>query len=242
MLLHGWGRSLDDFAPFCHELATADNSPWVVRFDLPGFGSSPAPDAALSTNGYAQLIAAAIREVQAGMPILDGVRLIVIGHSLGGRVGLALSGLASADLGLKGLLLSGVPFFRASAGVARPHLMFRAARSLHRIGLIPESRMEKFRRRYGSADYANSRGVMREALVGIVNEDYAPLLTKVDVPVLLLWGEGDQAAPLEVAQRAVAMRPDLISLTKVPGDHFVAIKSPGILLDGVRALIERIEN
>lgn len=37
---------------------------------------------------------------------------------------------------------------------------------------------------------------MRETLVKVVNDDISDLLPKMDMPVLLVWGDQDEATPL----------------------------------------------
>jgi pimeloyl-ACP methyl ester carboxylesterase len=48
---------------------------------------------------------------------------------------------------------------------------------------------------------------MRDTLVRLVNEDYRDLLPAIDVPVELVWGAGDTAAPLEMAREAAGLLP-----------------------------------
>lgn len=237
VLLHGWGRSMGDFSAFC-SLVPGDG-PWVARFDLPGFGSSPRPESAFGSSGYAKVVSGAIRQVVSQMPNPDQVRVIAVGHSLGGRVALALSAEDSLGFDLAGVVISGVPLLRSEMRAGKPKLAFRIARSLSRARLLPDSTMDRFRSKYGSTDYRNSDGVMREVLVRLVNEDYTQMLEGLKVPLEMLWGQDDKAAPAEMAERAALISSELIELQIVPGDHFVAITSPGILLDSVGKLVQR---
>ncbi len=56
-------------------------------------------------------------------------------------------------------------------------------------------RMERARRRHGSADYLAAQGVMRDVLVRLVNERYEDTLAAVQCPVELVWGDDDQRRP-----------------------------------------------
>jgi pimeloyl-ACP methyl ester carboxylesterase len=90
--------------------------------------------------------------------------------------------------------------------------------------------MEKKRQQYGSADYRNASGVMRDILVATVAEDYLDDATKVVAPVTLVWGELDQPAPLEAATRSLDYFPNA-SLRVVTGaSHLLE----GTLKDEVR--------
>ena len=76
----------------------------------------------------------------------------------------------------------------------------------------------------------------------VVNEDYAEILIGMKIPVNLLWGIDDAIAPLKVAEQSVLLCPEKIQLNKVQGDHFLAITSPGVLLDSVLDLVRRTSN
>lgn len=196
----------------------------------------------MGSREYAALAGEAIAQVVAEMPEPNAARIIVIGHSFGGRVALCLSALDPAEVDLAGLVLTGVPLLRSPEFVRKPKLKFRAARFLSKYGLISEGRMERLRSRYGSTDYRNAVGVMREVFVRVVNEDYTEILRDMKIPVNLLWGIGDSTAPLKVAERSVLLCPEQILLNKLPGDHFLAITSPAVLLDSVLDLVRRTSN
>ncbi|HAH95005.1 MAG TPA: alpha/beta hydrolase, partial [Dielma fastidiosa] len=44
-------------------------------------------------------------------------------------------------------------------------------------------------------------------LVQVVNEDLTPVLEKIKVPVLLIWGECDDQTPLWMGQKMEALMP-----------------------------------
>lgn len=117
----------------------------------------------------------------------------------------------------------------------KPALRFRVARAMHRLGLLSEARMEAARRRHGSADYRAADGVMRGVLVAALQESYDDVLTRVRVPVDLVWGEDDTAAPLAGAE-ALRDRLSGAELVVVPGaGHLTPTTAP----DALRAAIER---
>jgi pimeloyl-ACP methyl ester carboxylesterase len=197
--LHGWGRRGRDFAK---ALAGLDH----VTFDLPGFGASPAPEEAMGAEGYARVLAPAIAEV-ADRPLL-------VGHSFGGRVALALA--AATPDRCAGLVLTGVPLLRI-ATAPQPSLGYRLARWANRRGLLADDAFERLRTRRGSADYRAASGVMRAVLVTAVNESYEELLRRLQVPVALIWGEDDREVPVEVARRAQQLLGGPVSLEIVAG-------------------------
>jgi len=200
--LHGWARSRNDWSA---SLSGFD----ALALDLPGFGAAPAPESGWSTAEYAAFVADVLAELD---------RPVLVGHSFGGRVAVHLA--ASRPELIRGLVLTGVPLYRSSASGSKPPLAYRLGRWAHRKGLIPEARMEALRQKHGSADYRNAQGVMREVLVKSVNEDYGDQVAAIaatDVPVRLVWGEGDTAAPPWMAEKALATLGPRATLTVVPG-------------------------
>lgn len=198
---HGWGRSRRDWEPVLHDLD-------AVAFDLPGFGTTRAPDTAWTTLDYAQALLA-------GLP--EGETRILAGHSFGGRIAVQMAALAPEKV--RALVLTGVPLLRRNTG-GKPKFGYRVARWLHAHKLLGDARMEAYRQRYGSADYRAAVGVMRTIMVSAVNEDYADQLRAIaeaGIPVAMVWGAADTEVPVAVAQAAHEILGENADLTIVAG-------------------------
>lgn len=221
LALPGWMRTRSDFQAV---LAGAPS----VALDLPGFGGAvPEPPEAWGAADYAVAVA----------PVLADMadEVVVVGHSFGGRVAVHLA--ASHRDRVVGLVLTGVPLLkRSDRPPTRAPLPFRVARALHRRGVVSDARMERMKRAHGSADYRAASGVMRDVLVRVVNETYEAQLAAISAPVELVWGADDDAAPVQVAERAAALLARS-NLTVVPGvGHFLPVRRPDVL----REAIERV--
>ncbi len=202
LALHGWGRSGADLVDVLEGTS-------AVALDLPGFGASPPPDEALGATGYASVVA----------PILEEMadRVVVFGHSFGGRVAVALA--AAYPQRIAAMVLCGVPLLRLRAP-SQPSFRYRLVRWANRRGFVSDDRMERIRRRRGSADYRAAQGVMRDVLVRVVNETYEEELQALACPVHLLWGADDTEAPVAVAYAArdlLASAGVQVTLEVVPG-------------------------
>ena len=184
--LHGWGRSRRDFAE------VASQRPGMSP-DLPGFGSSVQPPGAMGSSGYATVVLEAITEWT------GSDRVVLVGHSFGGRVALQIA--ATAPHSVSGLIIAGTPLFRNHTS-RKPPLWYRSVRKLNKLGLASDARLDSARKRYGSADYLAATGVMREIFVKVVNESYETELAEVRCPTAFVWGRSDTAAPVEDARRA----------------------------------------
>jgi pimeloyl-ACP methyl ester carboxylesterase len=222
LALHGWARTGADFAA---SLGSID----ALALDLPGFGASPAPPERMGAAGYARLVA----------PVLDacGPGVVVVGHSFGGRVAVALA--EAEPERVRALVLTGVPLVRIRPP-GRPPWSFRAARIGNRLGLVPDEQMESLRRRRGSADYRAATGVMREVLVTVVNESYERELAGLTVPVRMVWGSDDRETPPVVAERAREILEAAgvpVVLDVVPGaGHLLPLEHP----DAIRRAVEAV--
>ncbi len=215
LALHGWARSHRDFdpvfAPTGTEVAAQPliGAVSAVGPDLFGFGSTPPPPEPWGSDGYARHLLPLFEE--------DGVlaeRVIIVGHSFGGRVAVRLQRLVPDRI--ERMVLSGVPLLDRGDRRSHPPTPYRLIRRLHTLGLIGADRMEAARNRYGSRDYREAQGVMRGVLVASLGEQYAEDMATIGCPVQLVWGEQDTEVPLEVAVRAQGIFPRA-TLTVLPG-------------------------
>ena len=219
LALHGWRRTHRDFDAV---IGTLD----AVALDLPGFGASPPPPEGWGGAEYAKAVTAVL-------PAMAD-RIVVVGHSFGGRVAVHLA--AAEPDRIAAVILTGVPLLRPPGTPnKKPALAFRIGRALHARRLLPDERMEALRQKYGSEDYRLATGVMRAVHVRAVNETYEETLQQITCPVELVWGDLDTTAPLAVAETAAKLLAD-VQLTVVPGaGHLVPLTAP----DALTAAIER---
>ncbi|WP_298442555.1 alpha/beta fold hydrolase [Ferrimicrobium sp.] len=218
VFLHGWRRDLHDWSKVI-ELLRDDLS--ILALDLPGFGDSPEPLTALNSVGYAQAVAEVIREWRhdAGVG-----RVVVVGHSFGGRVAIELASVVAPEL-VDEIVLIGVPIIRPESQ-ARSPWGYRLIRSLAGMGVVSKERLERARQRYGSDDYRQARGVMRQIFVEVVKEEYLDHLLLVQRPIWMLWGTLDQACPVALARQA-ASASSWATLKVLDGvHHLVPLEDP----------------
>jgi len=229
LALHGWRRTHGDFAASLGP--RAEGGPLAcLAPDLPGFGATPEPPAVWGSPQYAEAVAGLLDGSDGPSP--EG-GVVVVGHSLGGRVAVHLA--AERPELVAALVLTGAPLMPSGRGRARAPVSFRAARALHRVGLVGEARMEAARQRHGSADYRAARGRMRDILVRIVNERYEEALAALRCPVELVWGDDDGDAPLPVAEAIRAAVPGARLTVCHGAGHLTPLTVP----EAVRAATER---
>lgn len=189
LLLHGWGGSIQTMRPIADILKGKCR---VVALDLPGFGKSDIPKVPWNSYDYALCIKKFIDKLG-----LDDI--VLFGHSHGGRISIVLSAMYGSVVE-KLILID-------SAGIIpkkRPKYYFKvySFKLFKKIYLLfskgdsREQKIEKFYNKFGSADYRESQGVMRQTMVRVIHDNLAPLLPDIKVPTLLIWGENDQDTPL----------------------------------------------
>lgn len=218
--LHGWRKSHTDLS-----LVTAGFD--AIALDLPGFGASPEPAEVWGARDYA----AAVIKVLETLP----EPVVILGHSFGGRVAVCVAA-ERPDL-VKALVLTGVPLIRRVATAKSP-LAFRLAKFANKIGLLSDERMERERRKRGSADYRAATGVLRDIFVKLVNESYIDELPKVTCPVVMVWGENDTEARLAQAQEANSLFLDSQLVVVPGGSHWLPSENPEPIREAIRKFVK----
>jgi pimeloyl-ACP methyl ester carboxylesterase len=218
--LHGWGRDRTDLVPALRGLAYAS-------LDLPGFGHSPEPVPGIGARQYAETCRDAVTE-------LTTEPCVLVGHSFGGRVAVCLA--AQTPELVRGLVLTGVPLVRQQA-TQKPKLQYRVARALQRRGLLPDSKMEELRQRFGSADYRAASPVMRSVLVTVVQESYEDELRRLQCPTTLVWGSDDTVVPVSVAEAARGIAASLGLDVVADAGHDLPLTHPQALRAACQAML-----
>ena len=205
VLLHGWGQNIEMMTPLGNLLK--DNHR-VTIVDLPGFGLSEEPDYAYNVYDYVDLLEELFRELKIKKPSL-------IGHSFGGR----LSIIYASKNDVERLVLFGSPCVRHEHKSLKQSV-FKAIKKIKILAPISE-----FAKKYiGSPDYKNAKGVMRDILVKTVNEDLSECAKRIKCPTLLIWGENDEAVPLEEARELENLLLDG-ALIVLPGTHYCYLEN-----------------
>jgi pimeloyl-ACP methyl ester carboxylesterase len=215
VVLHGWGGRIESMAPV---LSCLSDRRRVLALDLPGFGESPAPETAWGTADYADFVIAVL--AGAGVTKAD-----FVGHSFGAKTSLYLA--ATAGPLVSRLVLAGSSGLRTP-----PSLKARMKRGVSRAGRAagafgPPGRALRAAvyRRIASEDYRNA-GPLRPTFVKVVNEDLAPLLPRVAVPTLLVWGTEDDAVPVAHARTMEGAIPDAGLVLFEGAGHFAYLDEP----------------
>jgi pimeloyl-ACP methyl ester carboxylesterase len=193
---HGWGQDGRAFDGIVSSLASIGSH---LILDLPGFGRAGVPPSNWGTADYADAAARAID------PLRGQRKIIWVGHSFGGRVGIQLAARHPNTLDALVLVASaGLPRKRSPIESARYTSRIYAFKTLKHIAPYLGISVESLRQYFGSADY-KSAGPMRNILLNVVREDLTDVAAKVACPTLLIYGEKDRETPPEIGERLSAL-------------------------------------
>lgn len=211
LMLHGFGSSLHSWDGWAERLQAQQR---VLRVDLPGAGLS-GPDAQRRYDDEH-----AVAQVLALMDALGLQQVALVGHSMGGRLAWRLA--AQHPHRVQRLLLVAPDGFESpgfeygkppEVGPIAGLLPYALPRAALRAGLAPawgdEARLtEATIDRYHQLLRApGNRQAVLDRLAQLKLQDPRPLLARLALPVLLVWGEKDQMIPPQHAQDWLAALP-----------------------------------
>ena len=205
VLLHGWGQNIRMMEPLGNKLSTTHR---ITIIDLPGFGVSSEPDFAYTIFDYTEIVHDLLISLKIDNPI-------IIGHSFGGRIAIVYASVYPVNK----LVLFGSPCVRYE------YKSFKQSfyKSIKKIPLL-KPLVNWMKNHTGSTDYKNASLIMKEVLVKTVNQDLSENAKKIKCPVLLIWGENDEAVPVSEARELDELLVDS-ALIILPGTHYCYLEN-----------------
>jgi 3-oxoadipate enol-lactonase len=225
---------LSDRASFDAVAPELSRSFRVIIPELPGFGRSPAVSGGLA--GVADRMAAAVKDAA------GGDEAIVLGNGYGGFVALQMAirhpGIASklvlADCGAA-FSQTGREAFRNMAAAASAKGLSAITDVAMRRLFAPEFQAQHpdLMRDRREAFLKTDPDVFRAACGALAELDLRPELAKVEVPVLVLVGEHDEATPPPMSHELAAGLPNA-RLEIIAGcAHVPMLQAPEIFLKAI---------
>lgn len=210
LMLHGWGANISLMWQVAQSLAPRGYRVYVP--DMPGFGDSDEPRKAWSVFDYANWVLSYLS--------YHGIEeVFLFGHSFGGRLGLILG--ADHPNRIASMVLADSAGIRPKLPVTtqvRTHVYKGIRDGLKSLGMsaLSDTLRQKYNTHYGSSDFQNASGIMRETFVRVINQDLLDHAARVAIPTLLIWGENDDETPLWMGQKLEQTIPDA-ALVIFPG-------------------------
>jgi pimeloyl-ACP methyl ester carboxylesterase len=193
IILHGWNLSGEKFSPLS-DLLKLHKYP-VFSPDLPGFGNNYELKKTLTLDDY-------VKFLQLYISKLGCEKVILIGHSFGGRVAIKYSVKNPEKVTL--LFLTGVP---GLPPVRKMKVMFfliisKVGKYIFKFPLL--SPFEAIFRKYlykgaRAGDYYKASGLLKKTFLNVINEDLIGYMKKLTVKTVLIWGKDDHTVSYKIA-------------------------------------------
>ncbi len=215
VLLHGWGCNAALYRGIIDTVAAAYP---VLAPDLPGFGGSDEPKEPWDADKFADFVLDFLKEFKFG-------KMIFIGHSNGGRIIIKLMTERKLPFEVPKIILIDSAGIRAklSKKAKRRQRLFKIGKRIYSTGIMKKlspDGLERWRKKFGSADYNSASPVMRRTLVKLVNEDQTDKLSMIKAETLLIWGDKDTATPISDAELMEKLIPGAGLVTLPGAGHF----------------------
>ncbi len=242
LMLHGWQRSSNDFSKI-GALLESNYSISSVAIDLPGFGVS---DYSFSKNANENdlFVAGSLEYAKKLSSVIQSEfdNFIILGHSFGGRVAIRLANIFPNQV--MALVLTGVPLIsNPNSKKTKQNKLLKTYKTLNRLNLMPETKVEKLRLKYGSLDYRNATRELRNTLVKVIAETnegvYLDELSRSQCTVKLVWGDSDTEIPVEVAKKSLEAieHADITLKVVAEASHMLPLEKPELFADMLASLV-----
>ncbi len=180
IMLHGWKQDVSSFHNVAQELKKHFTL-WLI--DLPGFGRSENPQKDFTIEDYADTVTQFIKKNKIQKPNL-------LGHSVGGRIGIVLANKYPEVIDK--LVLEDSAGIRPKRDLVK-FIIYPFAKLfkylMPNILGIKNKLRHKFYKNFES-DYLNA-GKLKGTLTNILKEDLTNHLSKIKTRTLIIWGSDD---------------------------------------------------
>lgn len=216
-------------------VARLDGAFPTLAFDLPGFGSAAHASGPFSVSSYADVVEADLRA-------LGSRDFVLVGHSMGGKVALALAARQPAGLRALLLLAPSPPTPEPIADDVRAESMAgwgeygAMSKTLARVTAAPLPD-DTWRLAIGDMMRCGKAAWTAWLTTGS-REDFSGAMPQVTAPVTILLGSRDAVLPTDLMQREVADRlPEARVVTVADAGHLLPLEAP----DAVAAAIPYLD-
>lgn len=204
LLLHGWGRSSEDFKG----LTTHFSDRCFLVIDFPPFGKSDKEPLGWTIFTYVQMLMSLCEHLG-----IKGCHLV--GHSFGGRVAIIMSAIMYSYV--KSCILVDSAGMKPRHGIKYQYRVMR-----YKI----RKKLGKSTNGFGSADYKALSPEMQKTFVNIVQTNLEDYAKTISLPSLIIWGKNDNQTPLYMAKRLNRLIQNSKLRILEDGGHFSFLDCP----------------
>lgn len=184
LILRGWGSKIENWQKFIPLLEKQGYK--ALSPDLPGFGKEPPPQNSWSINDYAEWVRDFCEKNNLS-------QVFLLGHSFGG--GVAVKFISQNPGIVQKLILVGAAIVRNKKEAGKVSGVMKKLSFLPFYGFF----RKMVYRFFVKSDYPLEEGVMKETYLNVIGEDLTGLLSQINIPVQIVWGEKDDYTPVKNA-------------------------------------------
>jgi len=182
-ILHGWTYSTEKWNPFINLLKQKETEVNILK--IPGLTGDL--NKVWAIEDYVEWLNKILNK--------EKNKVILIGHSNGGRIALNFAIKYPEKLSNL-ILIDSAGIYHNEFPIVLKRLVFR---NIAKIGKkIRESETLKswLYKIVGESDYKTANPIMKQTMVNLINSDKNLSLNNVTVPTLIIWGSEDKTTPL----------------------------------------------
>ncbi|KKS91607.1 MAG: Alpha/beta hydrolase fold protein [Parcubacteria group bacterium GW2011_GWF2_43_11] len=220
LILHGWGSCAKNWIKVKELLEARGYKVFVP--DLPGFGENPPLVTAWNIDNYVEWVKDFSEKNN--LP-----RIFLMGHSFGGSIGIKFA--VRYPEKLEGLILAAAG--RLTKRNSLKNFLFLVLAKTGKLFFRQQLFKRIIYKLAGSGDYLLAKGVMKETMRNVINEDLRPFLPEITTKTLVVWGDKDKETP--VADAYLIKREVKNSFLEVLPNvgHRIRLEAPEILVEKI---------
>src|SRR6185437_3923151 len=193
-ILHGWAYSSEKWQPFMDVLKKNGLDPIMLK--IPGL-TAPL-DEVWNVDDYVKWLKKILEK--------ENGKVILLGHSNGGRIALDFSAKYPEKVE-RLILLDSAGIYHNEISIRLKRLVFgflsKAGKTVTRSAKLRKV-FYKFVREH---DYEKANPTLRQTMRNLIIHDSFPILSKIRIPTIIIWGENDKVTPVvdgKIMQKEIA--------------------------------------
>lgn len=185
-ILHGWSYTTETWLPFMELLEKQGQK--VVLLKVPGL--TDGTNRVWTLDDYVEWLKGELAGEE---------RVILLGHSNGGRISLAFTAKYPEKVE-RLILVDSAGIYPRGLVVTTKRAVFKALATVGKKLTSSEKLRSLLYRAAREGDYKQATPEMRQTMANLISVDLRPVLPQISVPTLIIWGAQDKSTPLTDGQ------------------------------------------